>query len=164
MAIGARRPVTLLLLDAQSALVMSQRELGYAVGSSHRTASRWAAGQSTPGGHSLRKLAALLYPVDRDLAEEAAAHIGQTLVSLGIEAPPPPPVPASPAVRPEDLVDVLVLTAVEMTGGAPASMRSMLHAVFKRGREVGLTVEAAEKALQAVLARPVVEKSVPQGG
>ena len=31
-------------------------------------------------------------------------------------------------------------------------MRSLLHAVFKRGREVGLTMEAAEKALAPAVA------------
>ncbi|HEX3343475.1 MAG TPA: hypothetical protein VHS09_02835, partial [Polyangiaceae bacterium] len=93
-----------------------------------------------------------------------ADYVDETLVSLGLEAPPPPPEPPPPApvppppppppppTPPEDLVDVLVLAAVETTGAAPAPMRALLHTVFKRAREVGLTVEAAEKALRAAVA------------
>jgi len=152
MARRERRNVGLILWDSQRALHMSQREFGYAVGASHRTAVRWAARQSTPADHHLRNLAGLLLPHDRALAAEVADYIDESLVSLGLEAPAPaqpPPRPPGPQLRAEDLVDLLVLAAVERTGAAPAAMRTMLHAVFKRAREVGLTVEVAESALQA---------------
>jgi hypothetical protein len=158
MAKHVKRSVQLILIDAQRELGMTQREFGYAVGSSHRSAVRWASRQATPAEHHLRTLAGLLYPVNRTLAAEVADFIDESLVSLGIEAPPEPPAPAPPAPAPsplvgaEDLVDVLVLAAVENTGAAPAPMRALLHAVFKRAREVGLTVEAAEKALHAGMA------------
>lgn len=86
-----------------------------------------------------------------------ADYIDESLVSLGLEAPAPPqppPRPPGPQLRAEDLVDLLVLAAVERTGAAPAAMRTMLHAVFKRAREVGLTVEVVESALHAGLAGP----------
>jgi hypothetical protein len=77
----------------------------------------------------------------------------ETLESLGLEAPPPPPVVAPPprpppAPRAEDLVDVVVLAAVERTGSKPSEVRPWLHAVFKRACDLGLTAEAAEKALR----------------
>jgi DNA-binding XRE family transcriptional regulator len=156
-----RRSLRLLFSEARQALGMSQREFGHALGASHRTASRWDAGHAQPYEDNLRELVPLLHPRNRALAAEVADHLEETLVSLGLEAPPPPPsppvpppAPAPPPVRPEDLVDVLVLTAVEMTGAPPAAMRAMLHAVFRRGREVGLTVEGAEKALHASLTTP----------
>ncbi|HEX3771026.1 MAG TPA: hypothetical protein VHV30_09190 [Polyangiaceae bacterium] len=47
-----------------------------------------------------------------------------------------------------------MLAAVENWGVGPAVARTWLHAVFKRAQEVGMSVDAAEKAF-----RPsVVEK------
>jgi len=110
---------------------MSQREFGYAVGSSHRTAARWDAGRSVPAVHNLQVLARLLHPEYRELAIEVADAADETLESLGLEAPPPPPLPPH---RAEDLLDVVVLAAVEQ--GAPvATARGLLHAVFKRAAE-----------------------------
>jgi hypothetical protein len=163
MARRERRNIRLILIDAQRALSMTQREFGYAVGSSHRSAVRWAAGQATPYEGHLRNLAKLLHPHNRVLAAEVADYIDESLVSLGIEAPPPPPPPPlpppppplpAPPVPAEHLVDLLVLTAVEITGAAPAPTRTLLHAVFKRAGDVGLTVETAEKALRSLITAP----------
>ncbi|MDP8999590.1 MAG: hypothetical protein M3O46_05705 [Myxococcota bacterium] len=77
---------------------MSQREFGPALGASQRTATRWDARQAIPAEWELRKLAELLVPVDTALAAEAAAHIGETLESLGLVAPRPPPKAAISAV------------------------------------------------------------------
>lgn len=70
--------------------------------------------------------------------------------SLGPEVPLPatPSASAPLLVRPQDLVDVVVCCAAEMTGWAPSALRPVLHAVFKRAGEVGLSVEAAEQALR----------------
>jgi len=65
-------PLGHLLAVARNALRMPQREFGPALGVSHRTASRWDTGRSAPSEPQLRRLAALLVPVDRSLAEEAA--------------------------------------------------------------------------------------------
>jgi hypothetical protein len=155
MARPARRSIHVVVGEARDELDMSQRQFGEALGASHRSAVRWDAGQATPAVHHLHTLARLLYPRNRALAAEVADLAdGETLESLGLEppprpsAPPPPPAPPPPAPRPEDLVDIVVLTAVEMTGSPPATIRPLLHAVFKRGREVGLTMEAAEQALR----------------
>jgi hypothetical protein len=62
-------------------------------------------------------------------------------------APPPPP-PPPPQARAEDLVDILVLTAVEQSGSSPAIVRPWLYAVMKRGVELHLTMEIAAQALR----------------
>jgi DNA-binding XRE family transcriptional regulator len=137
-----RRSLRLILTDARRTLGMSQSEFGMAVGSSHRSAVRWDGGGSVPGDHHLCTLARLLYPHDRALAAEVADAARETLVSLEIEAAP------DPMKANVNLVDLLVLTAVEQSGSLPAAVRPWLHAVMKRGIELGLTMEAAELALR----------------
>jgi hypothetical protein len=148
MATLPKRDIRLLLNDARRVLCMGQRQFGEALGASHRTATRWDAGHSKPDDHSLRELARLLLPHDRALAIEAAAAFHETLESLGLEAPQAHAITAPLLVRPQDLVDVVVCCAAEMTGWAPSALRPVLHAVFKRAGEVGLSVEAAEQALR----------------
>jgi transcriptional regulator with XRE-family HTH domain len=151
MAKRTQRPIRLILGEARRALGMSQREFGYAVGSSHRTAARWDAGRSTPGMDNLLALARLLYPEHRELAIEVADAADETLESLGLEAPGPSQ--SSAPCRPEDLVDIVVLAAVEQTGAPVAAARGVVHAVFKRAGEIGMSVEAVEKALRPVVVR-----------
>jgi len=144
------------LLDARRALGMTQRTLGGALGSSHRTVTRWDGGRSTPADFHLHRLAALLMPIDVDLAEEAAAFGGRSLEDLGLRAaPPPPPAPPAPPPPPaplpqatsEDLVDIVVCAAAEATDVSPRALRPTLYAAFRRARQIGLTVEAVEEAL-----------------
>lgn len=153
------RSMRLVLGDARTALRMTQREFGEAVGSSHRSAVRWDAGHATPGDAHWRKLAALLFPVDRELASEVASLVFETLESLGLEksAPPPappapPPAPLPPLPRTEDLVDILVCAGVEATGQPPSALRPLIYRLFKRAREVGLSLHAVEKALEPIVA------------
>jgi transcriptional regulator with XRE-family HTH domain len=140
-------PLGNLLAEARTKLHMSQAQFGLALGASQRTATRWDAGQSQPGLGQLRRLAELLVPVDAALATEAAAHLGDTLESLGLVAPPSPQRPAPPAAPPQDLVDIVVCAAAEASDVSPRSMRPLLHVAFRRAREVGLTVEQVEQAL-----------------
>jgi transcriptional regulator with XRE-family HTH domain len=154
MARPAKRSIHIILGEARRALGMSQEKFGSAIGSSHRSAVRWDAGRATPAEHQLRTLAGLLHPVERALAAEVAAAIDETLESLGLEAPRPPAPPAAPsppappALRPADLIEIVVLAVVEHAGVTPAVARQGLYAAFKRAREIGLTVEVAEKALR----------------
>ncbi|HVR02991.1 MAG TPA: hypothetical protein VMT47_12720 [Polyangia bacterium] len=101
----------------------------------------------------------MLFPCDRALAAEVADLAGETLVGLGLEAPPappaPPPLPSPPpapaiVLRAEDLVDIVLLAAVELTGAAPADLRPLLRTVFRRAHDVGLTTESAARALEAL--------------
>jgi hypothetical protein len=52
-------------------------------------------------------------------------------------------------LRPQDLIEIVVLAAVEHSGSLPAVVRPWLHAVFKRARELGLSMEAAEEAMRS---------------
>jgi DNA-binding XRE family transcriptional regulator len=155
--IKPQRSLGHLLSDARNKLSMSQRTFGPALGASHRTATRWDAGHAYPAPWELRKLAELLVPVDTALAAEAAAHIGETLESLGLVAPSPPPTAAPRSTPPEDLVDVVVCAAAEASDVSPRAMRSLLHVAFRRARQVGLTVEQVEQALA-----PAETKATPK--
>jgi transcriptional regulator with XRE-family HTH domain len=154
MARSDRRSIWVVLAEARHALGMTQRDFGSALGASHRSAVRWDAQQSVPAQESLRRLARLVYPQSRDLAAEVARAADATLVELGLEASPPPAQHATPVARIEDLVDVLVLVAVENSGASPADARRWLHAVFARGSALGVSMADAERAL-----RPVEESS-----
>jgi transcriptional regulator with XRE-family HTH domain len=140
-------PLRQLLSLARSRLGMSQREFGPALYASHRSASRWETGRSAPDPVALRRLAELLVPLDRGLAEEAAAHAHQTLEELGLVAPAAPPGPPRPAVTARDLVDAVLCVAAEASDASPRALRPVLHAAFKRARELGLSVDAVEVAL-----------------
>jgi hypothetical protein len=153
-----RRDIRVVVGEARDALGMTQQQFGYAVGASHRSAVRWDAGQATPDDASLRKMAELLVARDRALAAEVADFLDETLESLGLVAPPPPPAPPPPApaafVPPaRDLVDVVVLAAMEASGLPAAQVRTLLHTVFRRAKDVALTVEAVEEALRPAVPR-----------
>jgi transcriptional regulator with XRE-family HTH domain len=154
MARKSQLPLGHLLAVARNALRMTQREFGPALGVSHRTASRWDTGRSAPSEHQLRQLAALLVPVDRSLAEEAAAHAHDTLEELGLVPPPPPPLPppapAKPPVTTRDLVDAVVCAGAEASDASPRALRPVLYVAFQRAHELGLTVEEVTKALAPV--------------
>jgi transcriptional regulator with XRE-family HTH domain len=139
-----KRQVNVILGEARRMLGMSQEKFGLAVGSSHRTAVRWDSGRSIPAAHHLHNLARLIHPIDRAFAAEIADAGDETLEGLGLEPLPPP----SPVLRLEDLVDLLVLTAVEHSGSTPAAVRPWLRAVMKRGADLGLTMASVEQALR----------------
>jgi DNA-binding XRE family transcriptional regulator len=61
--------------------------------------------------------------------------------------PPPPPPPPPPAVRPEHLVDAVVCAVADFLDTSPRTLRPLLYTAFKKARQVGLSVEEAEKAL-----------------
>jgi transcriptional regulator with XRE-family HTH domain len=146
MALLLNRPVTALLVLARQALGMTQEQFGLALGVSHRTASRWEAGQSTPVPAEVSKLAAMVYPKDSKLAAELAAAASETLESLGIVAPLGPPAPPPPLPTPL-LVDSVVCAAADALDAAPMTLRGALFAAFRRARELRLSVDEVEKAL-----------------
>jgi hypothetical protein len=143
------RPLTVLLLAARRALhVGSQGDLGVLLGSSVRSGQRWETGRATPSYNQVKALVARVHPHDRALAEELAASIGGTVVSLGIApppAPPPPPPPPPPPV--EDVVDAVVCAAAEAMNVTPREVRPALLAAFTRARRLSLAVDAVEGAL-----------------
>src|SRR5215472_5563193 len=85
-----------LLVHAQLALGVSQEEMGNRIGVSRRTMTRWGTGHTGPSFAQWAQIARLTYPVNRVLAGQIASEMGETLVTLGIEAPAPPPAPPAP--------------------------------------------------------------------
>ena len=153
-----------LLVHAQLALGVSQEELGRRIGVSRRTMTRWGTGQGSPGISHWAQIARLTYAVNRVLAAQIASEMGETLVSLGIEAPPPPPAPApvapaAPATPPipvGDLVDSIVCAAAEAASATPQVMRPAILAALDRMRSVQLGVDEVRAAL-----RPAPRKRAP---
>lgn len=145
-----------LIVQAQSALVMSQEQLGRKLGVSRRTITRWMNEQSYPKPEEWADLARLVYPRDRALAERIASGLKETLVTLGIEAPPAPPPPPPPPPPPRayppsrDLVDSVVCAAAEAIAVTPQTIRPALVAAFSRFVSVGLSLEEMRAGLAAV--------------
>ncbi len=151
---------------------MTQKQMAEATGSSHRTVSRWEAGHSSPSASELQKVAALLHPVDPELATEAARWGGTTPEQLGIVGPAASPARAGvqqgPASIPQPvplqvLVDALVCevaSALEKAEGAPvriAGARAAAAAAFACARRLHLDLDEAIEALG-----PAAESAVPQ--
>jgi hypothetical protein len=133
-----------LVAAVRSAMLLSQKGIAELCGYERRTAMKWAQGRTRPGASDWIKMARAVYPRDRSLAATLAATADQTLVSLGLEAPPapaPPPVlPPKPA--PSHLADSIVCAAAEAMQTTPQAMRPGLVAAFER--TVALGMSAAE--------------------
>jgi DNA-binding XRE family transcriptional regulator len=149
MAGGAKAPLAKLLRHARHTLAMSQSAFGPALGWSQRTALRWETGRSAPPTSSLCKLAALLAPVDLELAAEVAAAAGQTLESLGLATKVETP---APRTTPADLTDAVVCSVADASELPSRAVRQLLAGAFARARALGLTVEQVDDALRAQLA------------
>jgi transcriptional regulator with XRE-family HTH domain len=159
MRLVASSSAQVLLLEARQKLNMTQREFSDAVGSSIRTVGRWEDGSSSPGPWHFHKLAALLHPVDRGRAYDAALLGGKTLEELGlVELPPPaaaaaqsaaasprqPPAAAgtpAAALPTRVLVDAVLFAAMQALGGSPPTfdgVRAAVHAAFAHARDLRL--------------------------
>ena len=156
MTKNAIKGVPALLAEARRTLLLNQEQLANVIGSSKRTVQRWETSRSTPYPSDPAKVAALVFPHDAELAAEIAASFGQTLESLGIVVPPPPPLPppapapAGPPPMPRHLaVDAVVCVASEALGAVPGAVRGVLLAAFRRARELGLSCDEVEQALDA---------------
>jgi hypothetical protein len=139
---------------SQLELGMSQGDLGKLLGVSRRTISRWVGsfpGVTEPQVHTLVRA---VHPRNPVLAAELAAHVGQTLVGLGVVAPPAPPAPAPPPPPPPRplppiplLVESVVCAAADALETKPAAVRDALTAAFVRAQKMGLSVEEVVRAL-----------------
>jgi len=130
-------------MRGQAALGATHSMLADHLGSSKRTVERWAAGRSHPSDTQVLELARLVHPRDPALAARIAASKGETLVGIGVVAPPP--LRAGPSLA--HLIDAVVCVAAETLDVPSRSLRPALHAAFKRARELGMSLEDAEKAL-----------------
>jgi transcriptional regulator with XRE-family HTH domain len=147
-----------LLVHAGHALGMSQGDIALLLGVSRRTVSRWTGHGATLGPDQVATLARAVHPKDPQLAAHIAAHGGATLESLGIGQPAPK---EALQPKPEDiesvartLVDAVVCAAAEALDASPRAVRPALLAAFTRARELGLSLETAERTLAASKARP----------
>ena len=140
----------LLLLKARQKLGMTQKEFSDAVGSSVRTVARWESATAAPSPWHYRKLAALLGPLDRELARDAATLSGEAIEEAAAPARSPqasaspgsPPAAAPMAPVPMHiLVDALMFAAArELGASAPTfdGVRAALRAAFAHARDLRL--------------------------
>lgn len=153
-----------LLVYAKDALGVSQEQLGRVAGVSRRTVTRWFSQGTAPSIPEWARIARAVYPKDHALSERIAKAMGESLVTLGLESPPPPlpppapvnpdPLPAGPPPRPfpptKDLVDSIVCAAAEAIGSPPGSMRPALIAAFDRAVSLGLELEEVRSGLRRI--------------
>jgi DNA-binding XRE family transcriptional regulator len=145
-----------LLVRASHALGMTQASFGELFGVSRRTMVRWHQGQNGPPYQHWVDLVRHVHPRNPALAAEIASELGETLVSLGVEAPPAPvthpgsrgeaSARAAPPVG--DLVDSIVCAAAEAIAATPQAVRPALLAAFERAASVGLAVDDVRGALR----------------
>jgi hypothetical protein len=105
-------------------------ELAKHFDASRRSVSRWIAEGTLLSREKLTMLTELAYERDPALAREIAAAVGETLVSLGVEAASSGPTQAAlPVSR---LVDVVVCAAAEAMDASPRAIRPALLAASAR--------------------------------
>jgi hypothetical protein len=147
-----------LLLRTGIVAGMPHGELAKHLGVSRRTVSRWSSEGTRLHRDKLVVVAQIALDHDPSLAAEIAAAAGETLVSLGLEAPSPPeatrPIAAAPVappiakVRPHPkLADAVVCAAAESIDVSPRLARRALLAAIQAAREVGMTMDEIEQAL-----------------
>ena len=154
--------IVALIGQSRQTMEWTQKQLAESLGTSLRTVARYERGQAHFDAEAVKTLATHVYTEDTELAAELAASIGQTLVSLGIEAPPPPPVHVAPAPSPappappppppprpsalRDLIDAVVCSVADETNVVPKLVRPTVLLTLRRALEVGVDLEAALKA------------------
>jgi transcriptional regulator with XRE-family HTH domain len=131
--------VSLLLIQAQRTLGVTQKGLAELLGCSSRTVMRYQHG----GGYLLpshyETLARACHPHDASFAAELARHAGKTLIELELERPPAPPTTSAPTHG--HLLDSIVCVAAEAMQTTPQAMRPGLKAAFERVVALGLSAE-----------------------
>jgi transcriptional regulator with XRE-family HTH domain len=150
-ALYVNRPITHLLFRARRATGMTQDKLGESLGASKRTVARWETGRASLDVAQVAKLARMVHPQDPALAAELASAASESLESLGLVAAPVAPPPPRP-LPPHLVVDAVVCAAADALDAPPNSVRTALHAAFKRARDLRLSLDDVEKALAPALA------------
>jgi hypothetical protein len=138
-----------LLVRAGQTLRLTNKELAETLGCSRRTIQRWIARETSMVSAELCHLAKLVHPTDAALAAELATNAHETLETLGLVRPlAPPPPPAAPRLPPlRQISHAVVCVAAEAMNLPPSALRPALYAAFRCARELGLSVEEAEKGL-----------------
>ena len=171
----ARRPFFLL---AHQAMGKTQAGLGESLGVARRTAQRWAQSGVPPYhmadlarlvhpydpdlaaeiaaavGTTLEALGLVVPAAAPALAPAAAPALASApaVTSEGMRAAvasAPGPASAPAPAMPDAVVDAVVCAAAEVMNLPPRDVRAGLHAAFASAKEIGLTVDAVERALRA---------------
>jgi transcriptional regulator with XRE-family HTH domain len=141
---------------AQDLLRVSQAVLAHRYGVSRNTLHNWLYGKAVPKRESVLQLAEDVFAVDPDLAEELAAHVGETLERLGLVEPPSAAPPAANVTAPQSLsaarvrhlADSVLLSVAEKLDRSPNTLRPLLITAFERADAVGLTVQEVLRGLR----------------
>jgi hypothetical protein len=166
---AASQPISVLLVEAQRRLSMTQTQLGEVLGGfTRKTVSQYQSGRGQPYFKGVHRLVRCVHPVDAGLAEKLAAAVGTTLEGLGLVAAPPPALPAAPAeanaapspppaalqvgATPDErqtrlFVDAVLCAAAEALDVSPRAVRAVLFAAFHQAKDTGLSLETLAKAL-----------------
>jgi transcriptional regulator with XRE-family HTH domain len=165
-----------LLVEARRVLRFNQQQLATQLKSSLRTVQRWELGKAHIYPEHLRRAAALVHSQDSDLASQLAVAGGTTLVGLGLEQPPSPPVtppppaaveapprsppqaeapalPPSPVtperLGPVHLARIVACAAADAASTPPSGVRPILVAALRAMVDAKLTVEEVLEGLTA---------------
>lgn len=141
-----------LVIAADMALGLSQRELGEKVGLSTRTISRWYTKRSRPGPDAIEKIARLIHAKDPVLAEKLMAAATEELASIGYPAPAPlVATTGRPPGVSKQLVDAVVYAACEAMDVSPRVGRPGVLAALRRAKELGVSMAELERELSPPL-------------
>jgi len=134
-------------VEARRLLRLNQGETAELLGVNVRTVQRWDAGRSTPSHLDYQGLARATFPLNPTLAARLAVTGGTTLAALGLVAQPPATSAKPPAVPLELVIDSVLCAAAIAVDMKPLEIKPGIIAAFRRARQLGLDLEAAEKAL-----------------
>jgi hypothetical protein len=132
------------MVRGQIAARMSNGELASLLGVSRRTIIRWTAGGPYMTEAQWAALVGAVHARDASAAASMAAELGESLVSLGIEAPPPPPVPT---LDPQELMERVLYAAASAAGLSPQAVKPAVLAAFDRAASLGAGVDDVRKAI-----------------
>jgi hypothetical protein len=123
------------------------------LGSSLRTAQRWAAGRAHPSADQWKQLATRVFDHDEALAAQIAMHAGHTLETLGLVRPAAGSAGTTGArvLSAESaflVIDGIVCGAAEALDMSPRALRAALFVAFDRARTAQLDVGAVAEALR----------------
>lgn len=132
------------LQETLTKLRLTQTEAARRLGLVHRTVNRWALGDSAPNAARFTALVRMIHALDPASAEELAASAGWTLAAAGIAT-----TKAGALSREARLaIDSVLCSAFDAFDGTPKTLRPALAAALARMRELGLSIDDAERALK----------------
>jgi hypothetical protein len=131
-----------LMVHAQMALQLTQRELGALVGRDRRTIQRWQdKGCTALLAEEAAALIQALRPVRPDLADEVQALHDKLAADTG-QPPLPRPVPP-------EVIDAILDAAAAAGGSSRKAVAAIVRAAFQSAAEAGVEAGAVVAAIEA---------------